>query len=272
MRLLVSCLTAASLALPATIVWSAQPELAPGFEIATNSISKEALLRLDSWRLQRKGDATSAPIELIVVTLDKKTKARIQPVLQQGSASSLYAPELCPGALIVANGSFYTRSGEKTEPLGLVRIAGKTLAKPSERRSGGFLIINNGRVQILPRSASARALTAEDAIESTPIVVKGGTTDMRSDDRVRFDRVGVGTISKGRTVVIGAFADDQDSISLYEFSVLARAAVATTGARLKDFLSMDGGPSAHIYLPVGNRLFGYRGPAFLPNAICIDPQ
>jgi phosphodiester glycosidase len=268
-----ACLAAMALAAPGAVVSAAPAELSPGFTVVTKSSSRHTLLRLDSWRLERKADATSARIDFIVVTFaDKETKARIQPILKQGSALALYAPAVCPRALVVVNGSFYIRNGEKTAPLGLVRVNGKTLQGPSQRRSGGFLAINNGKISVLPRAARARALAAADAIESTPIVVRNGANDMRSDDGVRFDRVGVGTATNGKTLVIGAFAEDQDSISLSEFSALSRAAVAATGGRLIDLLAMDGGPSAHIYLPNAKRLYGYRGPAYLPNAICVGAR
>lgn len=272
MRLL-ACFAAAALATWGDIVCAAQTELAPGFKVVAKKSSKEALFYLYDWRLQRNGDALSSPIDLILVMAeDKDIQARIQPVLKRGSAVSLYAPSLCPRAHIITNGSFYTRDGDKSAPLGLVRSGGKTLSKLSQRRSGGFLVINQGKIGILPRAATARALIATDAIESSPIVVREGANDMRSDDGVRFDRVGVGTASNGKTVVVGAFAEDQDSITLFEFSSLARAAVMASGGRLRNLLAMDGGPSAHIYLPRARRLYGYRGPAYLPNAICIGPR
>lgn len=256
-----------------TIAWGAPSELSPGFTVTAKATSKATLYRLDSWRLQRKGDGASAAVDLVVVTVvDRDTKARVQPVLRRGSTASLYVPTLCPSAVVVTNGSFYIRDGDKSAPLGLVRVAGKTLARLSQRRSGGFLVINSGKIEVVPRAESARALVATDAIESTPIVVRDGANGMRSDDGVRFDRVGVGTITGGKTAVIGAFAENQDSISLYEFSTLARAAVAANGGRLSNFLAMDGGPSAHIYLPGEKRLYGYRGAAYLPNAICIGPR
>jgi hypothetical protein len=272
MRLL-ACLVAVALAAPGANAWRAPTEFAPGLNIVARNSTSGPLHRLDSWRLQRKQDRTSALIDLVVVTFpDKGTTAHIQPVLKRASATSLFTPALCPRAIVVVNGSFYVRDGDQTAPLGLVRVGGKTLASASLRRSGGFLVVNDGKIEVLPRAAKARAQVATDAIESTPIVVRNGANDMRSDDHVRFDRVGVGTATNGRTVVIGAFADDQDSVSLYEFSTLARAAVAATGARLMDLIAMDGGPSAHVYLPGLKRMYGYRGAAYLPNAICIGPR
>ena len=272
MRLL-ACLAVGVLTVQGPSVRAAPGELAPGFKVGAWASGKSGPFHLHSWRLQRR-DAGSSPIELVLVTAeDRHVKARIQPVLKRGSAGSLlYTPSLCPRALVVTNGSFYIRDGDKSAPLGLVRSGGRTLAKLSRRRSGGFLVINGGRIGLLPRAAVGRALASTDAIESTPIVVRDGANDMHSDDGVRFDRVGVGTASNGRTVVIGAFGQNQDSISLYEFSTLARAAVAATGGRLRDLLALDGGPSAHIYLPGARRIYGYRGPSYLPNAICIGPR
>jgi hypothetical protein len=171
---------------------------------------------------------------------------------------------------VAVNGGFFLRQGEARKPLGLVRVDGRTLSKASRRRSGGVLAIRGGELQVLPRRNIAEALAATDAIESTPLVIEAGRNAMRSDDRIRFDRVAIGRATDGGVLIVGAFGKNQDSISLWELGVLARAAMKARGGTVRDLLALDGGPSAHI--AIGDRLFGYRGPAYLPNAICLTPR
>ena len=209
-------------------------------------------------------------IDLVVARIRRgRYAASIRPVMKLGAASDLFTRRLCDGAAMVVNGSFYIRRGERTRPLGLVRIDRRQLSAPSRRRSGGFLTVTRGVVEVLPRSRQAEAMRADDAIETTPILIDRGTDAMRSDDGIRFDRVGVGVTASGDLLAIGAFGQAQDTVSLAEFGVLARGALARTGQQVATLIALDGGPSAHLYFPASGRLFGARGPVFLPNAVCV---
>ena len=119
---------------------------------------------------------------------------------------------------------------------------------------------------------AAQAEAVRDALESTPVLILGGRDDMRGDQRDQFDRIAVGHARDGATVIVGAFAQDQQTVSLAEFTKLVLAAAAIKHITIDGLLAMDGGPSAHLWFPAKNALYGHRGPSYLPSAICVTPR
>ena len=193
----------------------------------------------------------------------------IRAVDRQGDAETLVTRAGCPASAAAINGGFYIRDQAGARPLGLVRIDGVTRSKPSKRKFGGFLVVADGRLAVLPRDAVAPALKAAYAIESSPRLMEGGVGGIRGDNGERFDRVAIGTSADGGVLVIGVFGEDQDTVRMGEFSTLAAAAAGLAGHPARDLIAMDGGPSAHIRLGAQGKFYGYRGPAFLPNVVCL---
>jgi Phosphodiester glycosidase len=226
-------------------------------------------VRVDTWRISRPAAATP-PVQLVSVIVPRSGAfARIAAVGRGGEAGALMRDSACPRAILTLNGGFYTRTAQRSAPLGLLRVAGLTRNPPSGRRYGGFLTIDNGRIDVIDRAQAADAQRARDALESSPIVTWNGADGIHGDDGVRFDRVGIGATASGAIIVVGSFGEDQETVTLTEFSRLSRAAARAQGDPIRKFLAMDGGPSAHIYLPRTGVLFGSRGPAYLPDIVCI---
>lgn len=175
----------------------------------------------------------------------------------------------CPPAAITVNGGFYLRDAKGARPLGLVRIAGSTKSPPSGRKFGGYLTGGHPGLAVLRKGDVQRALRAPYAIESSPLVVEGGASGIRSDDGEVYDRIAIGSARDGGALVVGVFGDDQETVTLGEFASIAIRATAMIGHPAADLLAMDGGPSAHVRLGAANALYGYRGPAFLPNVVCL---
>lgn len=252
---------------------SAGDQIIDGFSISSSSALKmpKAEIRGQLWQLRRDSDASA--IELVIILAPQtSTVVSIRPTLARGRASELFQPSLCSSSLVVTNGSFYIAESSGARPLGLVRVAGKTLGKPSQRKSGGFLAIESGKPVVFKRKDVDAAMASTDAIESTPILIEGGASGMKNNDGIRFDRVAVGNASKGFSIIAGAFGDDQNSVSLFEFEKLVQAASTALGAAPLDVIAMDGGPSAHIYLPDSDQLFGYKGSSYLPNVVCLGAK
>lgn len=249
---------------------------APGWSIERHA--RETLVaarqgRIDVWQLRRRVDQ-SAPLTLVFAVLpEARNRASIAHVDREGATSSVYSPGFCPGAIAVSNGNFFVDDAQGKRPLGLLRVDGRLIAQTSRRRTGGFLTVDGqGRVAVLPRAMAAQARAAASAVESTPIIILGGRDAMRGDQRDRFDRIAVGHARDGATVMVGAFAQDQQSVSLAEFAKLVLAAAASQQVALEGMLAMDGGPSAHLWFPAAGVLYGHRGPAYLPSAICVTPR
>ncbi len=225
----------------------------------------------DRWILRsRRGDAM---VELVVLLLPQaRFSTSVAPLSYAAPARQLFRGAPCRNAAVVTNGGFFWRHASGPRPLGLVRVDGRTLSRPSGRRYGGFLTSDGGRLALLPRGSRSVAVRAEDAIESSPMIVRAGLSDMKSDDGVRFDRVAIGLTADDHAVVVGAFARDQETVTLSEIGALARSAVQLRGKRLETLLALDGGPSAHVYLPASRRLFGFAGSIYVPNVICMVPR
>ncbi len=224
-----------------------------------------------SWLLVRRQSGETFTIVLAILP-QTRFRAWIDPANRGGIAPALFGGDVCRGAAIAINGSFYWRRKGEARPLGLVRVGGRTLIAPSSRRYGGFLAIRNGNVAVLRRTMVERATTADDAIEATPILVWNGASDMKSDDGVRFDRVAIGETRDGSVAIVGAFGTDQRTVTLVEMGRIAIAASASEGRSLTTLLALDGGPSAHVALPGARRIYGDRGGMFLPNAICVSAR
>lgn len=228
---------------------------------------------VDTWLL-RRATSNDKPVTLVLAILpSNRYRAAIQHADRHGPTASVYMTGLCDGGAVVVNGNFFVDTDNVKSSLGLLRVKGKTITRASSRKTGGFLIVEpGGTIKILTRPMAALAERAADVVESTPVLINDGRDAMRADDHVKFDRVAVGNSRSGDLVFVGAFASQQRTMSLAEFSRLATAAARTRRVEIDDLLAMDGGPSAHLWLPRSKKLHGARGPTYLPSAICAMPR
>ena len=244
----------------------------PGFALAQRRVLPSPQgTRIAQWTLVRAAEGRE-PVTLVWAQARGPSAAmRIVPVDRRGLASPLYRGVALPGAVAAINGSFFEGSpGQPDErTMGLIRLNGVTRRAPSGRRSGGFLAISPGGPRIVSRARTPEALAAPNAIESSPILILNGQSGMRADDRVPADRVAAGVTRSGAVVLVGAFALGQDTVSLFQFEQLARRAAIAEGEVLSGLIAMDGGPSAHLYLPASGRLYGSPSSIFLTNLVAI---
>lgn len=224
---------------------------------------------LSEWRLERTGPHGNI-VTLVWVTAAPPLRAGLTYVERRDPALALYRSVPLPGVVAAINGSFFEgRPGAGERPMGLLRQDGATRQGPTPGRSGGFLTITDGRVQIRDRRHVAEAAASRWAIESSPILVQDGDSGMRRDDHVRADRVAAGVTTAGVLCLAGAFAQGQATVSLFEFEQLCRQAARSTGDSVTDLIAMDGGPSAHLWLPTLGRLYGSRASIYLTNLVTL---
>jgi len=246
---------------------------APGFLLVSSRDlprSRGAKVRVFTLR-REKGNA--APITLVMaVAPGHSARLEVRDVKVDGLARTTYANGPCPTALATVNGSFFYHDARGFRPMGLVRVDGQTLQGPSPRTSGGFLTSDGQSIRVVPKRTPDLALAARYAVESSPILIQNGKSGMRADDGLRFDRIGVGQAKGGAMIAVGAFGVAQKAVSLWEFEALVRAAADTLGERVTDMLAMDGGPSAHLFLPDenGGVLYGQPGRIYTPNMVCLS--
>lgn len=249
------------------------PAFAPGFAVtAHRALPGAKAARMQIWTLRRT-DSAGGPVTLaLALAPGAAARVRIAVVGRRAAARPLYASADCPGASAMVNGSFFEGADEDERIQGLVRIDGRTAQGPSGRRSGGFLATDGRGLTVFDRAQAAEALAAPNAIESTPILVRNGASGMRSDDHVHADRVAAGVTTDGDIVLVGAFGEANDGVSLYEFEQLARAAVGSRGRALRDLIAGDGGPSAHMWLPRAGVFLGQTGSIFLTDVVCVGAR
>jgi hypothetical protein len=65
------------------------------------------------------------------------------------------------------------------------------------------------------------------------------------------------------------FSDDGVGASLFEFGALLVEASSRHALHLRAALNMDGGPSAHIYIPRARLHFGAPSSTYLPAFVAI---
>lgn len=246
---------------------------APGFLlVSSRDLPRSRGAKVRVFTLQRaKGN--SAPITLVMALAPgHSARLEVREVRKDGPARATYANGPCPAALASVNGSFFYHDANGFRPMGLVRVDGQTLQGPSPRTSGGFLASDGQSVRIVPKRTPAAALAARYAVESSPILIQNGKSGMRADDGLRFDRIGVGQADSGAMIAAGAFGVAQKAVSLWEFEALVEAAAGDLGERVTDMLAMDGGPSAHLFLPdeAGSVLYGQPGRIYTPNMVCLS--
>jgi hypothetical protein len=246
-----------------------------GWTVLTSETADAAVPggRVGIWQL-RRATANDEPIKLVLVILPtNRYRAAIQHVNRFGPTASIYATGLCDRGVVVVNGNFFIDTDNVKSPLGLLKVKGRVINGVSSRKTGGFLAVKpDGTITIFIRSEAKQAELATDVVESTPVLIHDGMDVMRGDDHVKFDRVAVGNARHGDLIFVGAFANQQKALSLAELARLAAAAARTRGVEINGLLAMDGGPSAHLWLPTAKTLHGARGPTYLPSAICAMPR
>ena len=257
-------------ALMPSAAW-ARAQLWPGFRLVdTTTLPAPPQAAATQWTLLRTS-ATNRLVTLVWAQASGASAAMdITAVERRGPSAALYRSVVLPGVFAAINGSFFQGAGAAERPMGLVRIGGTTRHPPSGRQGGGFLIAGGRHPRVVTRDQVGLAQAAPNVIESSPILVFNGQTGMRRDDRVRADRVAVGTTQSGSLFLIGAFGAAQDTISLFEFEQLAGVAASTQGQTIAAMIAMDGGPSAHLILPAAGRLYGEASSIYLTNLVTLS--
>lgn len=171
----------------------------------------------------------------------------------------------CSGLAIT--GGFSKRSDNRLEPEGLVRTDMKEISSIVRWPHGGVISISEHTVRIA-RISSWRAQPAKMgmALQSKPLLVFEGNVDEPLNDVHRWNRVAVGTLRDGSVVFIGAFAPNNDAVTLREFAIDAKSILED---RLFALLNMDGGPSAFLY---SKDLALLPAPGAITSYLCADAR
>jgi hypothetical protein len=225
-------------------------------------------VRTDAWTVNRVGEDSRSTLVMLIFP-KSEFAIKIASVMKEGAAREVFEDAACIGSAITINGGFYTRPNSGFAPLGLLRTNGVDISSASGRRYGGFVTSDGHAANILARSEVELAKHALYALESSPLIIESGRDGMMSDDQARFDRIGIGTTKEGDIIIAAVFGENQDSVSLAEFSKIILSRSQSIAVSIFNMLAMDGGPSVHIYFSKSKMLVGDTGGVYLPDEICI---
>jgi len=170
--------------------------------------------------------------------------------------------------LVMVNGGFFMDMGEKgMRPMGLIVSNGKVKSPFHKSRIGGTMYAESGAVRIVPNSLFHLRPTVVEALQSLPILVIDTRPAIFREDHVLANRTAVATYPDGSAVVAGGFSDDNQALSLCEFAFFLQLPESRGGLAVQSALGMDGGPAAHILVPLLGFEWGIRSETYLPSLV-----
>jgi hypothetical protein len=210
---------------------------------------------------------------LIAGLKDLPSTFRMRDVRRTGPLVTLFETIAIPTDAVLVNGGFFAVDDKDApRPTGFIVANGNRLSAFVRTQVGGVLTATGDQHRVIPARLFDPAIGYRDAVQGRPILVYNGMRGVQSDDRRLFDRVAIGVTQSGSVLVAGAFNDNGQAVSLYEFAEMLVRASKVYGLELAEAINLDGGPSAHIYLPRLRRHFGGPTTTYLPNAVAIGTK
>jgi len=217
-----------------------------------------------------------APLTLVwVVFPHNLVTLRACHVNKIGPANLLYQNYSPKGALALVNGGFYGFNSDNRQiPLGLLISDGKRLSPAKPWTSGGILLVREqSEIDIVPISQKDRIGNPNQALQSKPLLIENGTLAVKLGQRdAPFNRSAIGLTEKGDIVIAGAFRDDTQAVTLYDFAKFLMLLRTLKTVNIKVALNLDGATDSHFYVVPSAIHFGYEGSNYVPNVLAILPR
>jgi hypothetical protein len=212
--------------------------------------------------------------ELIIIAIEipsGKYALRVLDIQRDGVIQDLLKAANCKNPIFLTNGGFYAQMPDGLrKPEGLAIVDGAEASAFKSRRCGGFLTSNGNDVNVVGVQLPNVARLYKHVIQSCPVIIRSRRNDIRSDDGILFNRIAIGRTRSGGLIVVGAFREDGDALSLYQMADLIVEMGKSGGPIADDMLALDGGPSANLVIPQLDLSFGYTSASYLPNGICVS--
>lgn len=208
-------------------------------------------------------------IELCVLEMPPIAgRMHVQDIRTDRNIKEVYETALSTTALAVMTGGYFglNKRGNPI-PLGLVKSNGITVSPKHPWKSGGMIAVSNGRAAITSVSALSDFSAYSDVVQSKPMLIENGKDGIRSPGYDHFDRSAVAIDSRSTIYFFVIHEPAGNAASLAEFSKLILGFRPTNGNTITHALAMDGGPGAHMYIPLLNKHCGSGVPAFVPNVL-----
>ena len=192
-----------------------------------------------------------------------------------GPSNHIYESYSPKGAIALINGGFYGFSeGNRESPIGLLVSDGEEFSPMMKSwKSGGVLVQRGLDTDIIPISERNKIGNPVQALQSKPLLIDNGllAVKLNSNDAT-FNRAAIGLTDKGDIVVAGAFRDDTQALTLYDFGQFLALLKTTKGVNIRVALNLDGATDSHLYVVSPAQHFGYAGANYVPSALAILPR
>lgn len=206
-----------------------------------------------------------------VIILDPVAiRLEINELKKSGPTVALYEVLANANTLLLVNGGFfgYAKNGSYI-PLGLVRHKAANRNPVIPWKSGGMLASDGKRITIVPVSERASALDYPEVLQSKPVILHDNAVAVRENPAdVPSNRVAIATTTDGKVIIVGVFTERDDAMLQLEFASTFLSVASQYRLPVIDALSMDGGSSAHLYIPALKLHFG-NSTTYVPNVVMV---
>jgi uncharacterized protein YigE (DUF2233 family) len=193
-----------------------------------------------------------------------------------GPAKLIYETYSPTGAVALVNGGFYGfNDAHKGEPVGLLVSEGAQVSSPALGwKSGGIIFSQeDSTVDIVPIAQKSKIGNPKTALQSKPLLIENGILAVKHDlSDHPFNRSAIGLTAAGDLVLAGAFREDNEALTLYDFGRFLALLGPATDLKIRIALNLDGATDAHFYLARAAVHFGYQGSNYVPDALAVVPR
>ena len=214
-----------------------------------------------------------------IVVPAKSASIKLQIPDRTADVRSIYKDSPADGhSAVTVTAGFFARQGDKRYPIGLHVTGSKIMHPMADFRGrdgnpmGGVVALKESGL-VIEGLVKARKNVGQyvEAVQSKPILVESGSNGVaiESHSDPFHNRVAVGVDDSGAVHVFGAFASNMKALTLFEFSdILVRLAQRSRLSNL-NVINLDGGPSAHLYVPSRDLHFGSVGVGYVPSVLLV---
>ncbi len=214
------------------------------------------------------------PLTLVwIVFPQNSVTVRASSVNKIGPANRLYDAYSPKDALVLLNGGYYGYdASHKARPLGLLVSNGNRMSDFATKwTSGGIILVRPELdIQIIPINKWNELSTPKEAIQSKPLLIENEALSVTRHPKDQpFNRSSIGLTTKGDLLVAGAFRDDNQALTLYDFGGFLELLGRLKGVHVRTALNLDGATDAHLHVISPAKDWGYEGSNYVPDVLAV---
>jgi len=186
---------------------------------------------------------------------------------RSGDINAAFSREARASDLIVTSGGYFGYDAKnRYMPLGLLVSQGRVVRAVKPWRTGGVVSQRSGSIDVTPLGGFAGPPEVDEALESMPLLFGNGRV-MAPFRGGAANRAAIGVAADGTVIIAGVFAPADRAATLEQFAEFMNTAARRRGMTIKSVVALDGGPSAHLFIPSLELHFGFDGERYVPNLL-----